>query len=391
MSYLKSILIWLAILFLILIWLPLMALSALFEREPARYRTGRLFRKLDPAISRVNADWVIHMQYDDALNVREPYVVVAYHLSNADIPLISNLPWEMKWVAKKELFSIPVVGWMMRLARDISVDRKNSSQSITVFKTCVSMLDQKVSVMFFPEGTRSRTGKLNRFTKGAFDLAIRTKTPILPIVIDGTQNCLPKTSWVFERSDDIRLKTLEPVSVDGYGKKDADRLMNDVRQMMIRQLSEWRGVPENEVDGMASRVDGVAENRRAWHPHFDREGRPLLQRTSRTVNGPVQCEVMLWQVRTPGQRYPFIRYVGRSRLKLIWLMVAGLFNRWFLFGQFRTLFRCHHPPGRKDHQKGEHKSGHRIEKFFGSHQKVRRRIPQKGEQDDENKKSGDLM
>ena len=146
----------------------------------------------------------------------------------------------------------------MRLARDISVDRKNSSQSITVFKTCVSMLDQKVSVMFFPEGTRSRTGKLNRFTKGAFDLAIRTKTPILPIVIDGTQNCLPKTSWVFERSDDIRLKTLEPVSVDGYGKKDADRLMNDVRQMMIRQLSEWRGVPENEVDGMARRIDGVA-------------------------------------------------------------------------------------------------------------------------------------
>lgn len=258
MSYLKSILIWLAIIFLILIWLPLMALFALFEREPARYRTGRLFRKLGRAISRVNPNWVIHMEYDETLNDREPYVVVANHLSNADIPLISNLPWEMKWVAKKELFSIPVVGWMMILARDISVDRKNSSQSITVFKTCVSMLDQKVSVMFFPEGTRSRTGKLNRFTKGAFDLAIRTKTPILPIVIDGTQNCLPKTSWVFERSDDIRLKTLEPVSVDGYGKKDADRLMNDVRQMMIRQLSEWRGVPENEVDGMARRIDGVA-------------------------------------------------------------------------------------------------------------------------------------
>lgn len=258
MSYLKSILIWFAIIFLILIWLPLMALSALFEREPARYRTGRLFRKLGRSISRVNPNWVIHMEYDETLNDREPYVVVSNHLSNADIPLISNLPWEMKWVAKKELFTIPVLGWMMKLARDISVDRKNFSQSITVFKTCVSMLDQKVSVMFFPEGTRSRSGKLNRFTKGAFDLAIRTKTPILPIVIDGTQNCLPKTSWVFERSDNIRLKTLEPVSIDGYGKKDTDRLMNDVRQVMIRQLSEWRGVPENEVDGMARRVDGVA-------------------------------------------------------------------------------------------------------------------------------------
>src|SRR5690625_3855631 len=137
MSYLKSILIWLAILFLILIWLPLMALSALFEREPARYRTGRLFRKLGRAISRVNPNWVIHMEYDETLNEREPYVVVANHLSNADIPLISNLPWEMKWVAKKELFSIPVVGCMMRLAMDISVDWKNRYHSITVLINCL--------------------------------------------------------------------------------------------------------------------------------------------------------------------------------------------------------------------------------------------------------------
>lgn len=251
MSYLKSILIWLGILLLILFWLPMLALSALFERESARYRTGRLFRKLGLAISRVNPNWVIRLDWDNTLNDREPYVVVSNHLSNADIPLISNLPWEMKWVAKKELFDLPVLGWMMKLAKDISVDRKNSSQSISVFKTCVSMLDQNVSVMFFPEGTRSRSGKLNRFTRGAFDLAIRTNTPVLPIVIDGTQNCLPKTSWVFERSENIRLKMLEPVSMDGYGKKDAEQLMKDVRQAMIRQLSDWRGVPESEVDGMA--------------------------------------------------------------------------------------------------------------------------------------------
>lgn len=253
MSYLKSILIWIGILLLILFWLPMLALSALFEREPARYRTGRLFRKLGRAISRVNPNWVIHLEWDDTLDDREPYVIVSNHLSNADIPLISNLPWEMKWVAKKELFDLPVVGWMMKLAKDISVDRKNSLQSISVFKTCVSMLDQNVSVMFFPEGTRSRSGKLNRFTLGAFDLAIRTKTPVLPIVIDGTQNCLPKTSWVFERSENIRLKMLEPISVEGYGKKDTEQLMKDVRQTMIRQLAEWRNLPENEVDGMAKR------------------------------------------------------------------------------------------------------------------------------------------
>src|SRR5690625_7807707 len=101
MSYLKSILIWLAIIFLILIWLPLMALFALFEREPARYRTGRLFRKLGRAISRVNPNWVIHMEYDETLNDREPYVGVANRLSNCDIPQLPNLSLVTEWVHRE--------------------------------------------------------------------------------------------------------------------------------------------------------------------------------------------------------------------------------------------------------------------------------------------------
>src|SRR5699024_2861718 len=109
--------------------------------------------------------------------------MVCNHLSQADIPLISNLPWEMKWVAKKELFDLPIVGWMMKLAGDISVDRRAANRKKITFEQARYYLDNHCSVMFFPEGTRSRNGELKTFTKGAFELAIKEKVTILPLVI----------------------------------------------------------------------------------------------------------------------------------------------------------------------------------------------------------------
>ncbi|MFW6157592.1 MAG: lysophospholipid acyltransferase family protein, partial [Balneolaceae bacterium] len=120
----KSLLIWICIVVLILFWLPMLALCRLFDRDPVRYRTGRLFRLLGKMMTRVNPGWRIRLEGLTDIDDRNPYIVVCNHLSNADIPVISNLPWEMKWVAKKELFDIPIVGWMMKLAGDISVNRR---------------------------------------------------------------------------------------------------------------------------------------------------------------------------------------------------------------------------------------------------------------------------
>jgi len=128
MEAIKSVMIWAGILILILIWLPLLAVRRLIDRDPAHYHTGRLFRRLGWAISRVNPNWVVAVSGNTRLNDRQPYVMVCNHLSHADIPVISNLPWEMKWVAKKELFDLPVVGWMMKLAGDISVDRRAANR-----------------------------------------------------------------------------------------------------------------------------------------------------------------------------------------------------------------------------------------------------------------------
>jgi len=114
--------------------------------------------------------------------------------------------------------------------------------------------------MFFPEGTRSKTGKLNRFSYGAFDLALRKKVNILPMVIDGTQGCLPKKSWVFEPSHDIKLKVLPPVDVSDFDKTDVKRLTAHVREQILIQLMKWREQSDEEIDAMnrGFRADGAS-------------------------------------------------------------------------------------------------------------------------------------
>src|SRR6056297_669540 len=245
----KSLLIWAGIVLLVLFWLPLLALIRLFDHNPVRYRTGKWFRKLGFLISKVNPTWNVEIEGGDDIDDRNPYVMVSNHLSNADIPVISNLPWEMKWIAKKELFGVPFVGWMMKLSGDIPVDRSSSNKRIGVFKRCKYYLDRNISVIFFPEGTRSRTGKVNRFAIGAFDLAIREEKPILPIALDGTQDCLPKKSWIFKPDVHVRLKVLDPIPTAGLKKEDAVDLVEDVQRNIAAQIAEWRGVSVEDVLG----------------------------------------------------------------------------------------------------------------------------------------------
>lgn len=250
MSHIKSLFIWIGIALLILLWLPMLALRRLFDRDPAHYNTGKLFRKLGWAISRINPNWQINISGHIEIDDRRPYVMVCNHLSQADIPLISNLPWEMKWVAKKELFEVPVVGWMMRLAGDISVDRQARDRRKETFQQARYYLDRKCSVIFFPEGTRSRNGKLNRFTRGAFDLAISEDIAILPMVIDGTQNTLPKRSWKFGEAKHIKLKILEPLDTSKLERSDIQEISDRIRLRIAQQLAEWRRKPVEEVDNL---------------------------------------------------------------------------------------------------------------------------------------------
>jgi 1-acyl-sn-glycerol-3-phosphate acyltransferase len=251
-SMIRSLFVWITTSIVIFSWLFLLAISRLFDRDPVLYRTGFLFRKLGKTLTQINPAWKLHISGETISNPRLPYVVVCNHQSMADIPLISNLPWEMKWMAKKELFNVPVVGWMMRLSGDISVDRKNPRSGALALIKAQRVLEQKCSVMIFPEGTRTLDGRVRQFTDGAFHLAIKTKIPILPLVIEGSRDCIPKNSWIFGKPSDIFLKVLPPIATSALTVKDVPNLRNTVRAEILKQIAEWRSVPVGSIDGMSS-------------------------------------------------------------------------------------------------------------------------------------------
>jgi len=250
LSALKSAWIWSAVGVLILVWLPLLALSRITDRDPVRYRTGRLFRRLGVAMTRVNPAWRLEITGGPVSNPRNPYVVVSNHQSFADIPLVSHVPWEMKWVGKAELFRLPIVGWMMRLSGDIAVDRADARSGARSLLTASRYLSQRCSVMFFPEGTRSPDGRVWKFNDGAFHLAVRSHVPVLPLVVEGSRGCLPKKSWKFGPMQHIRLHILPPVPTDGLTETDVAQLRDEVRGRIMTQLAAWREVPVHEVDAL---------------------------------------------------------------------------------------------------------------------------------------------
>ncbi|HEX2251018.1 MAG TPA: lysophospholipid acyltransferase family protein [Gemmatimonadales bacterium] len=206
-------------------------LTAPFDR--ARYITGYLFRRIGPVMATLNPLW--RFRYSGVMpnDPRRPYVVVSNHESFADILLISHLPWEMKWLSKAELFRIPVMGWMMWLAGDIPVKRGFGPSAIEAMERCRDALRKRVSVMIFPEGTRSKTANLLPFKDGAFRLAIEAGVPILPLALWGTGTALPKHGWRFGRSA-AEVRVLEPVETGGLTLADVPELKARVREMIVR-------------------------------------------------------------------------------------------------------------------------------------------------------------
>jgi 1-acyl-sn-glycerol-3-phosphate acyltransferase len=247
----RSLITWFSAAVLIVSWLPLLAVTRLFDHDPVFYRTGFLFRKLGKALTRVNPAWKLHISGEKVTDPRRPYVVVSNHQSMADIPLISNLPWEMKWMGKVELFRLPVIGWMMKLSGDVCVDRTSANSGARALVKAQRYLEQKCSVMMFPEGTRTLDGRVQQFADGAFHLAVRAKVPILPLAIEGSRNCIPKNSWKFGKPSDIFLKVLPPIDTLSLTVADVAVLRDNVRTTIMKQIAEWRAVPLEAVDGIA--------------------------------------------------------------------------------------------------------------------------------------------
>ncbi|NNE69900.1 MAG: 1-acyl-sn-glycerol-3-phosphate acyltransferase [Rhodothermales bacterium] len=249
MRTIRSIWAWFAICTLIVIWVPIMEVVNLLDRDPAKYRTGRWFRRLGSVMTRVNPVWRVRVSGYRPSDPRLPYMVVGNHQSAADIPVFSRLPWDMKWIGKQSLFKLPLLGRMMHLSRDIPVDRSSRMSRARVLGEASKRLKLRSSVMIMPEGTRTPDGSVGAFNEGAFRLAIKLGVPILPVAVEGTFDALPKDDWRFGDRQEIKLHVFEPIPVEGLGAADAHALQERVRRMIIARVAEWRGVDPAEVDG----------------------------------------------------------------------------------------------------------------------------------------------
>ncbi len=185
------------------------------------------------AVTALNPYWDVKIGGLENIDYQKTYVVVSNHQSLADIVLLYKTKMQFKWVAKEGLFKIPILGWNMLLARHIMLRRGNFSSIRKVYKEAGEWLRKKVSVVFFPEGTRSGNDEIGEFQNGAFKLAIKEKVPILPILIEGTKNAIPKGSWRFTTKISCAIKVFPPIETRGLLSGDFIRL----RELIKAQLS----------------------------------------------------------------------------------------------------------------------------------------------------------
>ena len=232
---------WFALGVIVIVWTPIVFLVwiATTPFDKGRYATGYTFRRLCVLHQWLNPMWKFKTSGQLPANKRNPYVMVSNHESFVDMLLLSHLKMEMKYLSKESFLRIPLVGWMMKMSGDVSVLRGDRSSGAAALIVCEKWLKRKMSVMIFPEGTRSFDGEMRAFKDGAFILAIRTQTPMLPVVVHGTRSALRKSDW---RMGDAKaeVRVLEIIETTGMTLNDVPALRERVRDAMIAEIAKMR-------------------------------------------------------------------------------------------------------------------------------------------------------
>ena len=218
-------------------WLPV-AIVAIFSR------TGRLAFQL----CQVWAWFLIKAGFSSVeikglenVDPGRSYVIISNHVSLYDIPaLLSGLGVPFRWILKKELLKIPGFGYGLYASRNVFIDRSNRESAIASIRKGVDRLPKGVSLLFFPEGTRSPDGKLLPFKKGAFVTAIDANMPLLPVTINGSREIMPKGSLIFTPGT-IEVIIGQPIPVDGLTIEDLPALMERSREAVQSNLRPVEG------------------------------------------------------------------------------------------------------------------------------------------------------
>ena len=195
--------------------------------------------------------WSVTTKGREKIKNGRVYMIISNHQSQLDILAAHRLFFPFKWVSKAEVFKLPFIGWNMTLNQYIRLERGRKKSIKKMMTKCEKTISNGSSVYFFPEGTRSSTGIMRNFKSGAFQLAHKMKIPILPIVINGSKNALPKHSVNFHGKHHIRIEVLDELSYESFSQLSPDETAQKVRNMIIEQVDEHMEIKQDRADAPA--------------------------------------------------------------------------------------------------------------------------------------------
>ncbi len=240
MKIIYSILVWLFILISIIILAPLFVsiwlLTVFFDRKLFLLYLfscywGSLYTLLNPL-------WKVKITGREKISLKKTNIFISNHRSYEDAIVLYRILKPFRWISKSEIFSIPILGWFMTLRRDIKLKRGTTSGVRKMFIDAKKTLSEDISLIIFPEGTRSKTGELGKFKQGAFRIAIETGIPIIPIVITGTQGSLFNKYGILKGKHTVEIKILDEVSVENYSETNINDLISLVHSKMKNEITD---------------------------------------------------------------------------------------------------------------------------------------------------------
>lgn len=212
--------------------IPCVALTLRNDEGRSAYRVGKAWARFNlwAMDARIETRGLCHVDPEGS------YVVMCNHVSHLDVwSVMAVLPLQLRWVMKHELRRIPLLGYACQRMGQIYVMRGFTTEAKASMELAARRIREGSSVVFFPEGTRSRTGDLGTFKTGGFRLAIASGAPILPMSVSGTSRMLPADGWRY-RAGDIHITIGEPIPTMGLDIEDMPKLMETTRKAILAGL-----------------------------------------------------------------------------------------------------------------------------------------------------------
>jgi len=227
---------WLFILPLLITTTVIFGILAIITSLIFTPRTGGIFGVIWARVNSFFTPMTVHVVGAKNIDPATSYVIVSNHQSMYDIYVLYGwLGVDFKWVMKKELGNVPVLGLACKILGHIFIDRSDTKSAVETINAAKTKIVNGTCVLFFPEGTRSGDGEMRQFKKGAFKFAIDFGKPILPVTINGSRNILPKGSLDLMPGG-VTMTIHKPISVDGYNEENMNILMDRTKMVIGASL-----------------------------------------------------------------------------------------------------------------------------------------------------------